>query len=188
MTAIEAVEILEKFRKTIRDLRPNSIVQSDKNLPFEKGKIKYAHFFYGEHIVKESIITKEMGIMLSESYGIVDSFFVEDPESINIKYREYLAGLKNGFITNFVMPNPFGECEPVLEFINFLNDCLFKLGKGDMYTIKDGPLNTFLYNVGIKRYKINKDIKSLIRMVNTRLTRTLPILNQKNDEELIFIK
>jgi hypothetical protein len=188
LTALEAEKILEDFRKTIKDLRPNSIVQSVKNLPYEKGKIKYAHFFYGEHIVKENIITKEMGIMLSESYGIVDSFFVEDPESINIKYREYIAGLKSGVITDFVMPNPFGECEPVLEFINFLNECLFKLGKGDMYTYKDGPLHTFVYNAGQKAAHKEKDLKFCIELANSRLTRTLPILDQKSDKELIFIK
>ncbi len=113
-------EIIEEFTNTIKDLRPNLIVQSENVLPYLKGKIKYAHFVMGEELIKDNKMTKEIALQLMNSYGIIDSFFVEEPESINKKYREYIAELKKGIITDFCLPNPFGEHLQVLEYQNFI--------------------------------------------------------------------
>jgi hypothetical protein len=43
--------------------------------------------------------------VLTESYGIINLFFVEHPEQINKKYREFISGLKQGIIIDFWMPN-----------------------------------------------------------------------------------
>ena len=56
MTPLEAEAILKEYIATIKDLRPNGIVQSTNALKRTTGLIKYAHFVYGEHVVKEKIL------------------------------------------------------------------------------------------------------------------------------------
>jgi len=92
MTHTEAKEIIEKFHQSIRDLRPDAIVQSTKELPYTSARIKYAHFVYGEHFIKDGFYaeaktkeTKEEMLKsfekkyqeLMESYGLIDSLFNE---------------------------------------------------------------------------------------------------------------
>jgi hypothetical protein len=186
MTHTEAKEIIEKFHQSIRDLRPDAIVQSTKELPYTSARIKYAHFVYGEHFIKDGFYaeaktkeTKEEMLKsfekkyqeLMESYGLIDSLFNEEPESINKEYKKYLEGLKNGIITDFRLPNPFGECEPVNEYRNFIGECWFLEHRTNLFS--DAPLGAFIYEgVRIKATK-EQDIKTLIEIVNTGLTRSV---------------
>lgn len=171
MTPIEAEKIIDNFHKSIKDLRPDAIVQSSKVLPYTSARIKYAHFVYGEALIKNVKITEEKLQEVGESYGIIDSFFSEDPEPINIKYREYLKWLRNGIITDFLMPNPFGEIEPVNEFHNFLGECWFLEHRTNLFT--DSPLGAFIYDGVRNKATKEKDIKVLIEIVNTGLTRAV---------------
>ena len=59
MTPIEAEKIIGDFHKSIKDSRPNGIIQFNKELPYTSAKIKYAHFVYGEELVKSVKITEE---------------------------------------------------------------------------------------------------------------------------------
>jgi len=84
MTPNESKEIIEKFHQSIRDLRPNAIVQSSKKLPYTSARIKFAHFVFGEHLIKDGFYTKEKTPdeisklfeknyqELMESYGFID--------------------------------------------------------------------------------------------------------------------
>ena len=200
MTPIEAEKIIEKFHQAIKDLRPNAIVQSSKELPYTFARIKYAHFIYAEHFIKDGFYveaktkeTKEEMLKsfekkyqeLMESYGLIDSLFSENPEPINAKYEEYLEGLKNGIITDFRLPNPFGECEPVNEFHNFIGECWFLEYHTNLFT--DNALGAFIYD-GI-RSKATKEnnIELLIKLANSAKTRAVIFPNRKNNEESIFI-
>ncbi len=186
MTPIEAERIIEKFHKSIKDLRPDAIVHSSKELPCTSARIKHAHFVYGEELAKHIKITEEILQELLESYGIIDSFFNEDPEPINIKYKEYLGGLRNGIITDFRMPNPFGECEPVLEFNNFLGECCFLEHHTNLFT--GNPLGAFIYDELRNKATKEKDIKLLIEIVNTSLTRAVRYPGKKSNAESVFIR
>ena len=93
MTSIEAEKIIEKFHQAIKDLRPNAVAQSSKELPYTSARIKYAHFVYGEGLIKNFSLSEENLQWIMESYGIIDAFFIEDPEPINVKYKEYLERL-----------------------------------------------------------------------------------------------
>jgi len=186
MTPIEAEKIIEKFHKSINDLRPNAIVQSSKELPWTSSRIKYAHFVYGEELIKNVKITEEILQKMLESYGIIDSFFSEDPEPINVKYEEYVVGLKNGIITDFRLPNPFGECEPVNEFHNFLGECWFLEHHTNLF--KNSPLGAFIYD-GVRNKAIKeKDIKLLIEIMNTAKTRSVVFPGRKTNEESMFVR
>ncbi|MDE2227218.1 MAG: hypothetical protein KGJ89_04660, partial [Patescibacteria group bacterium] len=100
MTPIEAEKIIETFHQSIMDLRPNAIVQSAKELPYTSARIKFAHFIYGEHLIKNgfyiegktpeetSQLFEKKYQELMESYGLIDSLFSEEPEPINIEYRK----------------------------------------------------------------------------------------------------
>ncbi|MDD4290200.1 MAG: hypothetical protein PHH83_02880 [Patescibacteria group bacterium] len=198
MTPDEAKKIIEKFHQAIKDLRPNAIVQSSKELPCTSARIKYAHFVYVEHFIKDGFYieaktkeTKEEMLKsfekkyqaLMESYGIIDSLFSEDPEPINAKYEEYLEGLKNGIITDFRLPNPFGECEPVNEFHNFIGECWFLEHHTNLFS--DNPLGAFIYDAVRNKAMKEKDIKTLIEIVNTGLTRTVDYPNKTNSNKFI---
>lgn len=186
MTPTEAQKIIKTFHQSIKDLRPNAIVQSSKNLPCTSARIKYAHFVYGEELIKLGKITEKIYQEMLESYGIIDSFFIEDPEPINIKYREYLEGLKNGINTGFRMPNPFGECGPVIEYYNFLGECFFCEYHKDM--LSRNALGAFMYEGVRNKATKQNDIKTLIELVNTGHTRALDYPGKRSNTESIFIK
>ena len=186
MSPVEVGKILADFLKSIKDLRPNAIVQPSSDLPCTSGKLKYAHFVYGEELVKLNMMSNGAHLILMESYGIIDSFFAEAPEPINIKYREYLEGLKNGVITDFRMPNPFGECAQVSEYFNFLGECLHNENKGKL---PDDVLGAFVYDALRNKAIKEKDIKLAKELVNTRLTRALTgFPGEKSAAESVFIK
>lgn len=198
MTPLQAEEILNNYWRSIKDSRPNAIVQSSKELPYTSARIKFAHFIYGEHLITGGFYIKgkspeEMSKLfeknyqkLMESYGLIDSLFSEDPDPINIEYKKYLEGLRSGIITNFRMPNPFGECEPVNEYHNFIGECWFSEHHTNLFV--DSPLGAFIYD-GIRNKAIKeKDIKLLIEIVNTSKTRNVIFPGRKTNEESIFVK
>jgi hypothetical protein len=185
MTPVEAKEIIERFHHSIKDMRPNAIVQSNKELPYTQAKIRYAHFVYGEDIIKRTELTEEMLQELQESYGIIDSLFVEEPGPKNAKYRKYLEGLRNGIITGFRMPNPFGECEPVLEYHNFLGE--YWLHEYQMNLFTGNPAPAFIYEAVRDKATKEHDIKTLIEMVNSSLTRAVRYPGKKSNAESTFI-
>jgi hypothetical protein len=181
-------------------MRPNAIVRSSKELPCTSARIKYAHFVFGEHFIKDGFyidartketIEKTLGSCektfqeLMESYGILDSLFNEDPEPINAKYRQYLEGLANGTITEFRLPNPFGECEPVIEFYNFLSECWFLEHHTNVF--QRNALGAFAYDRVRDEAVKNKDIKTLIKMANTSLTRAIYYPHKRSNAESVFI-
>lgn len=186
MTLDEARKILDDFHNSIKDLRPTAIVQSTKELPYTSARIKFAHFVYGEALIQQTKITEGVLQQVRESYGIIDSFFSEDSELINTEYIEYLEGLKNGIITDFLMPNPFGECEPVIEFHNFLGECWFLKYHTDLFT--GNALGAFIYDAVRNKATKEKDVKSLIEIVNTSLTRAVHYPGKRSNAESIFIK
>jgi|GEM_PF-1555868 len=183
MTYTEAKEIIEKFHQSIKDLRPNAIVQSTKELPYTSARIKFAHLVYGEYLVKDGFYIKgksQEEILklfeksyqeLMESYGLIDSLFNEEPEPINAEYRKYLEGLRNGIITDFRLPNPFGECEPVNEYHNFIGECWFLEHRTNLFS--DNPLGAFIYEAMRNKATKEQDVKTLIEIVNTGLTRSV---------------
>lgn len=198
MTHTEAKEIIEKFHQSIRDLRPDAIVQSTKELPCTSARIKYAHFVYGEHFIKDGFYaeaktkeTKEEMLKsiekkyqeLMESYGLIDSLFNEEPEPINAEYKKYLAGLKNGIITDFRLPNPFGECEPVNEYHNFIGECWFLEHRTNLFS--DAPLGAFIYEGVRTKATKEPDVKTLIEIVNTGLTRSVDCPGKTASNKLI---
>ena len=186
MTPNEAKNVIEKFHKSIKDLRPNAIVQSKEDILYTSARIKYAHFVYGEEIVKRVKITKEIYQEVLESYGIIESLFREDPEPINARYREYLEGLRNGLVTDFRIPNPFGEIVPVNEYRNFLGECCFYEHHTNL--LNDNPPAAFIFEALLDKATKEKDIKSLIEIVNTSLTRSVNFPGKKSNDESIFIK
>lgn len=185
MTPAEAKKIIEVFHESIKDLRPKAVVQSFKELPYTSARIKYAHFVYGEDLVKKAKITEKILQEILESYGIINSFFSEYPDPINTRYREYMEGLRNGIITDFLMPNPFGETEPVNEFHNFLGECWFLEHHTNLF--ENSPLGAFIYSELRNKAIKEKDIKLLVKITNTAKTRSVVFPGKKSNEESIFI-
>jgi len=185
MTPTEAEHIIEQFHQAIRDLRPDAIVQSSKTLPYTSARIKYAHFVYGEYLINNVTITEAKLQEVIESYGIIESLFNEDPEPINTKYREYLEGLRNGIITHFRMPNPFGESEPVGEFHNFLGECWFLRYHTGLFT--GNALGAYIYEAIRDKAIKAQDIQSLIRLANTSLTRAVTFPCKRSNAESVFV-
>jgi len=186
MTPIEAEKIIENFHKSIKDLRPDAIVQPKNDLPYVIGWIKYAHFVYGEELIKENIITKEIAEMLTESYGIINLFFVENPELINEKYRDFISDLKQGVITDFRIPNPFGDISQVLEYSNFLGERLFKFGQDSILNDDKGEpllLPAFVYEALYNKYIKDNNLKLFIELVNSSLTRAVHFPGKKSNAE-----
>ncbi len=104
-----------------------------------------------------------------ESYGLVDSLFSEDAENINKQYVKYMEELKKGIITDFRMPNPFGEIEVVNEFHNFLGEGWFIKHRTNIFN--DAPLGAFIYE-GVRNKAIQEnDIKTLREIADTNITR-----------------
>jgi hypothetical protein len=186
MNPIEAKKIIDDFHKAIKDLRPEAIVQSNEDLPYGSGKIKFAHFVYGEELVKRAKITEEILQELHESYGLINSFFNEESDAINTKYREYLEGLESGIITDFRMPNPFGECESVMEYYNFLGETWFYEYRTQL--LSNNLLGAFAYDGLRNTATVEKDIKTLIGLVNSAKTRKVIFPGKKTNEESVFIK
>lgn len=186
MTITEAANILDNFTKSIKDLRPNEIVQSESVLKDTKGRIKYAHFVYAEGLLEKGVLEKDHALMLMESYGIIDSFFVENFELINKKYREHISGLKDSFITDYILPNPWGENLPVLEFENFIEEIYFKLNKE--YLLGKGHISESAYYDFLSHNKKGEcDLDTRKKMVNSPLTKRVIFPGRKNDDESIFI-
>jgi len=186
MTQNEAKKIIENYHKSIKDLRPAAIVQSNNNLPCVSGWIKYAHFVYGEELIKENIITKEIAEMLTESYGIINLFFVENPEPINEKYRDFISGLKQGAITDFRIPNPFGDIYRVAEYTDFLGEFLFKFGRDSILKDDKGEpllLPAFVYEALYNKYIKDNNLKDFIELVNSSLTRAVHFPGKKSNAE-----
>ncbi len=187
MTSQQAAKILEDYLGSIKDLRPRAIVQSTDDLPYPSSKIKYAHFVHTENLIDQNKFTKEVASMLMESYGIIDSFFVEDSDAVNTEYREFIAGLKRGIITNFKLPNPFGESKEVLDFINFFEEYLFKSGKKPLFRGDPDPKPSFIWDAVMDKVRKEKDVATYIKIVNTRLTRAIHLDNEKSGRELVFV-
>ncbi len=186
MRPIEAQKVINDFHESIKDSRPDNIVQSSKKLPYTYARIKYAHFIFAEELIGRAEMTEENFQETMESYGIINSLFSENPESINLKYREYLEGLKNGIVTDFRMPNPFGEVGSVNEIYNFIGEGWFLKHHTNLFT--GNPLGAFIYE-GLRNKAIKeKDIKLLIEMVNTSLTRAVRYPGKKSNAESVFIK
>lgn len=60
MTPIEAEKIINEYWKSIKDLKSaKAIVQPISDLPYSTGMIKYAHFVYGEELIKKNLLTKK---------------------------------------------------------------------------------------------------------------------------------
>jgi hypothetical protein len=182
MTIDEAKIIIEKFHQSIKDLRPNAIVQDSKNLPYTSARIKYAHFICGEdlveNIIQEGKTPEEISKLfenkhreLMESYGLIDSLFSEDAENINKQYIEYIEGLKNGIITDFRIPNPFGKIEPVNEFHNFLGEGWFIKHRTNIFN--EAPLGAFIYESFCNKATQENDVKTLRELADTDITRTV---------------
>jgi hypothetical protein len=198
MTVNEAEKIIEKFHQSIRDLRPDAIVQSNKALPYTSATIKYAHFVYGEDLIKNFVkisgkTPEELEIFFSkkynelmESYGIIDSLFREDSEDINTKYKEFLKCLKKGVISNFRIPNPFGECEPVNEYRNFIGENWFLAHHTNLFNDKS-PLGAFVCDALRKKAINENNVKLLIEITNTALTRSVDFPGKKDNDNSKFI-
>ena len=190
MTPIEAKEIIENYQNSIKDLRPVAIVQPQSDLPYVKGWIRYAHFVYGEELIKHNILSKDIAEMLIESYSLMDEYFVEEPEPINEQYREFISGLKKGIIIEFYMPNPFGNNLQALEYLNFLGERIFKLAKDNVLIDDRGEdilLPVYIYQDLYRKALKEKDISFIIELVNTRLTRAVHFSGEKSSAESVFV-
>ena len=107
-----------------------------------------------------------------ESFGLLDSYFVEEPDSTNAKYRDHIAGLKQGVITDFRLPNPFGETGPVNEYHNFIGQCFHDCGLGQM---QHAALGTYIYKVVCDNAHAEKDWKKLLELADSPITRAIKL-------------
>lgn len=190
MNPSEAAKVIENFHNSIKDLRPDAIVQHRNALPYVPGWIKYAHFVFGEELIAQNTMTKEVAEMLTESYGIIDIFFIEDPEQKNAKFREFISSLNQGIIIDFRIPNPFGDTSQVLEYSNFLGERLFKFGRDSILKNDKGEyelLPAFVYDALYSKALKGKDLKLCIDLVNSSLTRAVHYPGKKRNAESIFI-
>lgn len=185
MTFEEAEKIIVDFHKSITDLRPISIVQSTNELPYTTARIKYAHFIYGERLLENFEMDEKKFQEILESYGIIESFFVEEPDVVNAKYRKYLENLRSGIITEFRLPNPFGEPDPVLELYNFLGEHWFLKHKTELLT--RNALAAFLYDQVRDKATREGDLELLKDIINTAKTREVVFPGKKNNKESIFV-
>jgi len=121
-----------------------------------------------------------------ESYGIIDSFFVDDPDKINSDYREYLHGLRDNRDTGYLIPNPLGECRLVNEFHNFISECWFLEYRTNLFT--DSPLGAFIYEAVRNKAIKEKDISLLIQITNVAKTREVIFPGRRTTEDSVFVK
>ena len=184
MDKIEAAKTVQDYWSSISDLRPHSIFLSNRILPCTAGRLKYAHFVFAEALVVNREMSTEMTKVMMESYGLIESLFREDPEPDNIEYRKYIVGLENGTITNFRHPNPFGEFNAVAEFYNFIGESIFKQ---EQRQINDEHFGSSLYDALTDKAFAEKDIKRLIDIVNTSLTRFVTFPDKKSNDFCMFI-
>lgn len=184
MNKIEAATLIQDYWNSIKDLRPYSIFLSNSSLPCTVGKIKYAHFVFGEALIIDGEMVEGAEKLFMESFGLIHSLFREHPDTDNQKYREYLDGLKNGNITDFRHPNPFGESGAVAEYYNFLGEAIFKYQGRQL---SDSVLESFVYDALTNKAVAETDIKCLIRLVNTSLTRSVTFPDKKKNEECVFV-
>ncbi len=128
MTPIEAEKIINEYWRSMKDLRSaKAIVQPISDLPCSTGMIKYAHFVYGEELIKKNLLTKKIGDQLTQSYSKIHSRFVEDSDHINTKYKEYITGLEKGKIVNDFKLGDLIDID--VEYNNFLADCQGNYGR-----------------------------------------------------------
>lgn len=184
MDKIEAAKTVQDYWNSISDLRPHSIFLSNRILPCTVGNLKYAHFVFSEALVIEGEMTSGMMKAMMESYGLIESIFRENPEPDNVEYRKYISELKNGNITNFRHPNPFGESNAVAEFYNFICETIFKK---EQRQIVDEHLGSFVYEALTDKALAENDAKSLIDIVNTSLTRFVTFPDKKSNDFCMFI-
>ncbi|MDE2173360.1 MAG: hypothetical protein KGJ31_02035, partial [Patescibacteria group bacterium] len=104
---------------------------------------------------------------------------------INIEYRKYLEGLKNNVVTDFRMPNPFGETKPVHEFHNFLGEIWFLKHRTNLFN--ESPLGAFIYDAVRNKATTEHDTKTLIDLVNTDLTRSVPYMGKYDNAKFSFV-
>ena len=167
-----AKKIIEAYRAKIRDLRPEGIVQSDRVLGRAKATIKFAHYINCEHLIEQRSFNNNDFQTLLESYGLLESHFVDDPDAINVQYRDYMANLRRGTITAFRMPNPFGDPTAVNEFYNFIGDCFTRFG---LSGLTREPLGAFIYDAVLNKARADKDLKLLREIAATPVTRSLKL-------------
>ncbi len=124
MTPLHAKKIINNDIKSIKDLRPHAIVQPISELPCSAGMIRYAYFVYGEYLVNEGHLTKKVMNNLVTSYSHIHTYFVEDPELINDKYRKFMSdggkvkGENDFRLSDIETPGEWG-----MEYSNFLANC-----------------------------------------------------------------
>lgn len=126
MTPTEAEKIINDYWKSFKNL-PISIMQPISDLPYSPGKIRYAHFIYGEELLKQDFLTRDISNKLSSSYADIHDKFVEDPKPINEQFKKYIKNLKNGIIDKNYQSLNIKRLEEKLsweiEYNNFLADC-----------------------------------------------------------------
>jgi len=182
MKHVEAFEIIEEFHKSIKDLRPEAIVQSFQELPYPASWIKYAHFVLGENLINNGDLSLKMAKYLIESYSIIDSIFVDDPEPVNVEYRKFIKSLRSGQILNFAMPNPFGDPAQYSQFLSFIEFQLFNLKKVSPFVDASGerlPLDSFVYQAVLENIQEEKDLKHCRDLVNSGITRSIDYPGKK---------
>lgn len=184
MDIIESKKIIQDYHNSIKDLRPEAIVQSIDVLPYSSGRIKYAHFVYGEYLINNDKITNELLLEIFESYGLIDGLFKDDQETVNNEYKTFLSELKKGKIINFNMPNPFGELADVMEFINFLNECSFLKHQ---QVVHSGLLASSVYHFEYKKAINNQDTEMLKKLINSSLTRMVIFPGKKDNATSVFV-
>jgi hypothetical protein len=84
------------------------------------------------------------------------------------------------------MPNPFGECESVMEYYNFLGETWFYEYRTQL--LSNNLLGAFAYDGLRNTATVEKDIKTLIGLVNSAKTRKVIFPGKKTNEESVFIK
>ena len=117
-----AEEIINEYWKSFRDIaRSDEIVQSVNDLPYSRARIKYAHLFYVETLIANSLFNKKIGDQLLDSYADINRRFVEEAETINKDWREYRDIVSKKGLADNPMGNIFKRAlNDEIEFNNFL--------------------------------------------------------------------
>ncbi len=124
MNPLKAQEIVNKYIKSRKLLKPDCIVQLVSDLPCSPGKIRYAFLILGENAVKQGVLEWGVADRLATMYSQISTFYVEDPDPTNKKYKKYMKELKKGNITkNFKLTDIIAPVNMSIEYHNFLADC-----------------------------------------------------------------